>query len=104
MMEIKTDNSKVIDQLQKQNAEQAARIERLEKAVLIAIHALPGGESKSDVRDIYDETPAQSLAARDAEVVHAFLNKHGTRTGDIIEIDIIDLPHGKYGKQQTNGE
>lgn len=43
----------------------AAHVERLRKASLDAIHYLPGGEIKAELRDAYDDTPETSLTRRD---------------------------------------
>lgn len=43
--------------------------DRLRTAALNAISMMPGGNAKADLRDAYDETPAQCLAAHDAEVI-----------------------------------
>lgn len=45
----------------------AACVERLTKASLDAIHYLPGGKIKAELRDAYDSAPDISLARRDAE-------------------------------------
>lgn len=42
-----------------------AHVERSKKAALDAIHYLPGGEIKAELRDAYDDTPEFSLARRD---------------------------------------
>jgi len=44
-----------------------AHVERLRKAALDAIHYLPGGEIKAELRDAYDDTPETSLANLKAE-------------------------------------
>ena len=49
-------------------AELSAQVEVLRVAALNAISFMSGGQAKAKLRDAYDATPAQCLAARDAEI------------------------------------
>jgi hypothetical protein len=44
-----------------------AHCENQSLALLEAIHHLPGGDVKSYVRDVYDDTPKQSLTKHEDE-------------------------------------
>jgi hypothetical protein len=52
---------------------------RLRIAALNAISMMPGGNTKADLRDAYDETPEQCLAAHDAKVIERFLATQAPR-------------------------
>jgi hypothetical protein len=56
-----------------------AQVERLRLAALKAIQHMPGGVNKADLRDAYDETPEQSLALHNAEVVERFCDYAQTK-------------------------
>ena len=58
-----------IAELEQQLLEANAKLERQNSALLIAIHNMSGGDAKAEVRDIYDETSAQSLRLHDADVL-----------------------------------
>lgn len=45
--------------------ELSAHLDRLRKAVLDAIHIIPGGDVKAELRDAYDEAPEVCLACHD---------------------------------------
>lgn len=49
-----------------------ARVADCELAMLNAIQRMPGGDAKADLRDAYDRTQAQSLAAIEARVLREF--------------------------------
>ncbi len=100
-------------QLQTKITESEARVGRLEKAALISIHALSGGDAKAEVRDIYDETPAQSLQHIEAAAVEKFANDFCDRLNEHFgkhdTWSINTMNHAKrycaeLRQQQTNGE
>ena len=74
-MEIISDNSQVIENLIKERDELKAHCERQHLALLNAIHSLPGGVTKADVRDVYDSVPHQSLAEHDYMVIDKAIDK-----------------------------
>lgn len=70
-MEIKTDNSKVIEQLQRQNAELVARVGRLETGIRIILYADDEiSELAAEVlKGRLNETSEQSLAEIQAQAI-----------------------------------
>jgi hypothetical protein len=58
----------LLSELKEKHDALAAHVERYKKAALDAIPMLSGGDVKANLRDVYDETPQQSLAERDAEI------------------------------------
>jgi len=53
--------------------------ERLRIAALNAVSMMPGGGTKAALRDAYDETPEQSLAAHDSKVIERFCDYAQTK-------------------------
>lgn len=60
-------NKPTYEELERERNELAARVERLQLAILNAIPFVPGGSVKADLRDAYDETPPAALAALKAQ-------------------------------------
>lgn len=56
-----------LDELKAERDALATHVELMSKAALDAIHYLPGGDIKAELRDAYDETPETSLARLKAE-------------------------------------
>lgn len=65
LQELLRTKQKELDEAIEREAALATHVERLRKAALDAIHYLPGGEIKAELRDAYDDTPETSLAHRD---------------------------------------
>jgi hypothetical protein len=58
----------LLSELKEKHDALAAHVERYNKAALDAIPMLSGGDVKANLRDVYDESPLQSLAKRNAEI------------------------------------
>lgn len=105
---------KEIIQLKKERDELKAQVEQLRLAALRAISFMPGGEAKATLRDAYDATPAQCLAARDAEIVRvafiAAINATGQGYNGEIGlsddeiVDLAELYVKRKVSQQAKGE
>lgn len=90
-----------LEELEQQLAETNAKIERQNTALLIAIHNMSGGDAKAEVKDVYDETPKQSLAHINAEVIEEF--KKSFMQG-LISKQINDYDFDDYANQLREGE
>jgi hypothetical protein len=60
---------KKLGEVEKERDELKAHCERQHLALLSAIHSLHGGDTKADVRDVYDSVPHQNLAEIKAQAI-----------------------------------
>ena len=63
-----------INQLELENNRLRANNNHLRISALDAIHFIPSGEVKANLRDAYDETIEQSLHEHDTQVIRNFCN------------------------------
>lgn len=103
--------SRLSEKLQRENDEKTARIIGLESffnsltEYLSERQVISFEEWMNDwtVRSEIHDRPKQSLRQIEAKAIQKFINAVGTRTGDIIEIDVIYLPSGKYWLGNKSG-
>jgi hypothetical protein len=75
--------------------------ERLRIAALNAVSMMPGGGTKAALRDAYDETPEQSLAAHDSKVVERFCDYAQTKYH--FGLHSVAKDYANQLRQQANG-
>lgn len=94
-----------LQELREERDALAAQVERLRKAALDAIHYLPGGEIKAELRDAYDDTPETSLARRDLLKQAEVLEEAGRyirceEDAALLRINAAELRHQAEGGEE----
>ena len=113
---IRTDNSAVIERLERENRELRGHIERQNTVIFDILTAVDDGDAWAvpfeKAREVYNESPAQSLRSIQAEAVDAALRKYaqqwvepqvkGPFSREIVHADIIE--HADRLADMRNGE